>query len=268
MSKLAQSQIALADVLRRSTSLTQDPYGGAIAAEIAAGNDRLSPVEQVDIYREQFFLRHVDALREDFRSLEHLLGDDGFEALARAYLAASPPTSYTLRDLGASMDRFVRAHEPWSKDPFVADLARTEWAFVEAFDGPDSPAFDPSVLASATEDQWPGARIVFQSAMRRIALEHPAHDYRLAVKKEEAPSRPDPAPTWVVVYRGKENLQFIDVERDAFELLEELARGTPLGEACERAAKASNVDPASFETKLGQWFQEWTAFGWISRVLF
>ncbi|MBS2016528.1 MAG: putative DNA-binding domain-containing protein [Deltaproteobacteria bacterium] len=268
MSKLAQAQIALADVLRLSTSLTEDPYGGAIAAEIAAGNERLSPVEQVDIYREQFFLRHVDALREDFRSLEHLLGDDDFEALARAYLAAFPPTSYTLRDLGASMERFVRTQEPWSKDPFVADLARTEWAFVEAFDGPDSPAFDPSVLASATEDQWPGARIVFQNAMRRIALEHPAHDYRLAVKKEEAPARPEPAPTWVVVYRGKENLQFIDVERDAFELLEELARGTALGEACERAAKASNVDPASFETKLGQWFQEWTAFGWISRVLF
>ncbi len=264
--RFAADQAALADVLRRATTLVDDPYGSAIANEIASGNDRLSPVEQVDIYREQFFLRHVDALREDFRSIEHLLGDDGFDELARAYLAACPPTSYTLRDLGASMDRFVREHEPWSKDPFVADLARTEWAFVEAFDGPNSPPFDPSVLATATEDQWPGARIVFQSAMRRIALEHPAHDYRLSVKKDEQPARPDAKPTWVVVYRGKENLQFIDVEHDAFELLEELAKGTPLGEACERAAKASNVDPSSFETKLGQWFQEWTTFGWISRI--
>jgi len=268
MSSLAKNQAALADVMRRATSLVDDPYGGAIAAEIAAGNDRLSPVEQVDIYREQFFLRHVDALREDFRSIEHLLGDDAFEELARAYLAAFPPVTYTLRDLGASMDTFVRTHEPWSNDAFVADLARTEWAFVEAFDGPNSPPFDPSVIATATEDQWPGARIVFQSAMRRVALAHAAHDYRLSVKKDEQPERPEPKPTWVVVYRGKENLQFIDVDHDAFELLEELAKGTPLGEACERAAKASNVNPASFETKLGQWFQEWTTFGWISRIVF
>ena len=65
MSALAKNQAALADVMRRAGALTSDPYGGAIAAEIAAGNERLSPVEQVDIYREQFFLRHVDALRDD-----------------------------------------------------------------------------------------------------------------------------------------------------------------------------------------------------------
>ncbi len=268
MTSFEHEQRALAEVLRRGTTLTEDPHASAIAREIATGNDRLSPVEQVDIYREQFFLRHVDALREDFRSIEHLLGDDAFDALARAYLAAYPPSSYTLRDLGASMDRFVREAEPWSKDPFVADLARTEWAFVEAFDAPNSPPFDPSVLATASEEKWPGARIVFQAAMRRIALRHPAHDYRLSVKKDECPDRPDAKPTWVVVYRGKENLQFIDVEHDAFELLEELAKGTPLGDACERAAKASGVAPESFETKLGQWFQEWTTFGWISRVEF
>lgn len=266
--RFASDQAALADVMRRATTLVEDPYGSAIANEIASGNDRLSPVEQVDIYREQFFLRHVDALREDFRSLEHLLGDDAFEELARAYLAACPPTSYTLRDLGVAMDAFVRTHEPWSKDPFVADLARTEWAFVDAFDGPNSPPFDPSMLGTATEEQWPGARIVLQAAMRRVVLAHPAHEYRASVKAEESPSRPEAKPTWLVVFRGKENLQYIDIENDAFELLEELAKGTPLGEACERAAKASNVAPESFEAKLGQWFQEWTTFGWISRVQF
>lgn len=266
MNDLARSQAALAEIMRRATTLVDDAGATDIATEIAAGNERLSPVEQVDIYREQFFLRHIDALRDDFRSIEHLLGDEAFEELARAYLAAHPPTSFTLRDLGHAMEAFVARTAPWSSDPLVADLARTEWAFVEAFDAPSAPPLDPASLARIPEDAWPAVRIALQPAMQRLALGHAAHDYRLAVKKDEHPERPEPAPWFVVVYRGPEALQFIDVEPEAFALLEELARGTPLGEACERVATSQGAAPEALEAKLGGWFQDWTRFGWISRV--
>jgi len=263
---LACIQAQLADLLRLPLAIASTADASSLAASIATGNARLSPVEQVEIYREQFFLRHVDALREDFRSLEHLLGHERFEDLAREYLGAYPPSSFTLRDLGHGMERFVRTHAPWSDDALLADLVRTEWAFVEAFDAPDAPPLDPAALATVPEDAWPHVRLVFQPAMQRLALGHAAHDYRLAARKDEAPSRPAPSPCWVVVYRGREALQFIDVEPDAYALLDELARGTPLGVACERAATSAGVDAATFEAKLGTWFQEWTTFGWIGRV--
>ena len=64
----------------------------------------------------------------------------------------------------------------------------------------------------------------------------------------------------MIVFRGPNLLQCLDVERDALALLDELARGTPLGEACERTA-----GPVG-EAKVGAWFQQWTALGLISRV--
>ena len=265
--ELAAQQRALADLVRRATSLTTDAPATATASAIATGNARLSAVAQVDIYREQYFLRHVDVLREDLGSLAHLLGEDGFQELARAYLAAHPPSSFTLRDLGHAMEAFVTGNEPWADDPLLRDLARTEWAFVEAFDAPDAPPLDPRALASLPEDAWPDVRIVLQPSVRRLAMAYPAHEYRAAVRNGERPPRPEAKPSFVVVHRGPEVLHTRELTAAAYALLDELARGTPLGEACEAAADTAGASHESFQSALGGWFQEWTSLGWISQCL-
>jgi hypothetical protein len=272
VSRLAETQHVLADALRRATSLAESPDGVALAERIAGGNERLSPVEQVDVYREQFWLRHIDVLRDDFASIEHALtagqeqDEDAFERLAQSYLAERPSTSFSLRDLGVEMVRFLADHPPWSGDPFLADLARVEWAFVDAFDGPDAPAFDPASIAGVEEDAWPRARIVLHPSLQRVALAYPAHDYRIAVRKSEAPVRPEVRPCHVVVYRGTDALHCLEIGADAAAMLDQLERGVPLGEACERAAAASGAELDAFQAKLGGWFSEWTALGWIRAV--
>lgn len=268
MASLAQTQAVLADALRRVSSLTEDAELTSLAERIATGNARLSPVEQVDIYREQFWLRHVDVLRDDFASVEHALGDDEFERLARAYLTSCPSASFSLRDLGEHMIRFLETQAPWSEDAFLAELAKVEWAFVDAFDGKDAAPFDPSTIAGRSEDEWPRARIVLHPALQRLALRWPAHDYRIAACKGEKPARPEPRACHVVVYRGPELLHCLELEADAAAMLDELARGAPLGEACEHAARASGTDLSTFEGKLAGWFSEWTSLGWIRAVHF
>ena len=268
---LASMQRALAELVTSEGPAASDPGSAARAEQLASGNERLSPAEQVAIYREQFLLRHLDALREDFLTLEHALGDAPFETLARAYLQAFPPRSFSLRDLGVDLPRFVAETAPWSEDPLLAELARVEWAFVEAFDAPDAPPLDLATVASVPEDAWPSVRLVLQPSVQRLALRYPAHEARIAVRSgglaDAALSvRPAPSPTHVVVYRGAARLQCLEVEADAYALLDELARGTALGDACERVADASGASSASFEEKVGAWFQEWTALGWLSRV--
>jgi hypothetical protein len=263
---LAAQQAALAALLRRSASLAGDPAATAVATEIAAGNARLSPAQQVDIYREQFLLRHVDVLRDDFASLVHLLGDEPFRELAHAYLGAHPPRSFTLRDLGHGLARFVAEQGPWRDDPLLADLARVEWAFVEAFDAPALPLLDPRDLAAIPEEAWPRVTLTLQPAVQRVALTFPAHEYRLAVRSDAQPARPSARASCAVVYRGRDALQCLELERNAYALLDELARGTPLGEACEVSARTSGASLDTFEAALGGWFQQWTSLGWIARV--
>ena len=144
----------------------------------------------------------------------------------------------------------------------VSELNARQPTFVEAFDAPDAPALDPATVARIREDAWPSARIVFHPSVQRLDLGYAAHDLRLAVRRGEAPSRPEPAPCFVVVFRGPELLQCLDVAHDAFALMGELARGVPLGEACERVVGMG----ASGEAHVGAWFQQWTALRLIARV--
>ena len=108
---LATIQGFLGETFRGMTPLGDRPDLHAAIAAIVAGNDRLTPAEQAEIYREQFWLRHRDVLRDDYPALRHLIGDEPFDDLVRAYLEACPPRSYTLRDLGDRLAEFARSYD-------------------------------------------------------------------------------------------------------------------------------------------------------------
>ncbi|CAN5924377.1 hypothetical protein BH11MYX4_BH11MYX4_00640 [soil metagenome] len=262
MSELAAQQAALAELLRREASVVED--GGAVA--LAAGSARLSPGAQVEIYREQYFLRHLDVLREDFGALARLLGSDAFEDLGRAYLRAHAPRSFTLRDLGHAMPRFVAETAPWHADPRLGDLAAVEWAFVEAFDAPSLPALQAAALTAVAPEAWPSVRMVLQPHVKRLSLASPAHDYRQAVRRGETPAALPLRPSFVAVFRGPDALHCLELDLAAHTLLAQLAAGTALGEACEIAAHMSGEPPSRFEADLGSWFQQWTALGFLSSL--
>src|SRR5262249_30865838 len=156
---------------------------------------------------------------------------------------ACPPRTWDLRQLGSDLPSYVAAHAPWRDDALARDAARLDWGFMEAFDAPDAPPFDPRVLAAAPEEAWPGARIALHPAMRRLVLEHPAHELRAALERKEAsPTRPSPGRAHVVIWRDRGfSLRAVGVDALAFELLAALDAGAPLGEACEAVARQAGV---------------------------
>ncbi|WP_394844655.1 DNA-binding domain-containing protein [Pendulispora brunnea] len=259
---LADLQAFLAQAATSARPIPDDPALAAEAELVATGNARLSPAQQVDIYREQFWFRHLASLEEDYPTLQHLLGNDGFQALCRRYLDAHPPDSFSLRDLAAKMPDFLAHTDPYRADALLADCARLEWAFIEAFDAADAPPFDASVLATTEEEAWERAVIVFHPSLRFLALSHPVHGFRAAIRRGETPERPGPEPTHCIVYRANDIVGVEVVEPMAFALLERLARGMPLGPAGEEVAAMD----ASVEASIGAWFQAWVALGWLREV--
>ncbi|MFO0678200.1 MAG: DNA-binding domain-containing protein [Polyangiaceae bacterium] len=265
MSHLRDLQTFFGAVVRRESSFVDD----AQAARHATGNSRLGPAAQFEIYREQFWLRHVGSLREDYGTLVHRLGEDGFDDLARRYLAGHPPSDWSLRDLGKNVPTFVRSNAPWMADPFLADLAAFEWAFMEAFDAAEVPPFDPRSIEGATEDDWDRARLAFHPTFRLVRTSHPVRNYREALRRGEVPVAPPPADTATAVWRTKEGLVTCDVELLAAKLLTRLLEGEGLSDACEAVAKDSQAtDTDALSEKVSAWFQEWTGRGWLVGVRF
>jgi hypothetical protein len=282
---LASVQRFVTDAVRGTTLIGDDATLAAQAEALLAPSARgMTPQDRLEVYREQFWLRHLASLDEDYPTLIWVLGNEhqaasrdssnrigreAFRELALGYLGACPPGHWDLQWLGAGLPAYLAGDARWSTDALARDAARLDWAFMEAFDAPDSPPFDPSVLASTPEDSWPAARLELHASLSLLALDHPVHELRQALRNEAPVERPSPAVTCVVVYRDPACfLRAVAIEPLAFELLGMLRGGVPLGEACEAAARVSQRDPLEIGDKLGGWFQQWTAGGWISAVRF
>ena len=268
---LAELQRIVADAVRLASAIDDRGDAALEARSLVAPSHRgMTPAERLEVYRDQYWLRHLKNLEEDYPTLAWVLGGaEAFRELARAYLQAHPPRTWDLQRLGANVPSFVTSHTRSSRDALACDAARLDWAFMVAFDAPDAPPFDPRVLAATPDDAWPQARLVFHPSMRLLALGHPVHALRDAVQRGSEVERPATEPAFVVVYRDARCfLRSEAIDPLAFRILEALRAGTALGEACEGAAQASARDPLDVAASLGGWFQQWTAGGWISEARF
>lgn len=105
--------MTLADTQRR---FWQALRSEAVDRSFVAGPDRL------DVYREMFIHRQVDALREDFPETAARLGDEKFFELAKRYVLEHPSEEPDLGRLGRRFAEF-------SGEPGAA----LEWARSEVF---------------------------------------------------------------------------------------------------------------------------------------
>jgi hypothetical protein len=268
---LAGLQRFLTDAVRGVSPIgAEGDLARSMEALIVQSVRGMGAAEQVEVYREQFWLRHLPSLRDDYPTLVWALGDEAFRRLSVEYLCACPPNTWNLQLLGAGIAAHVAGHSPWCVDPILCDAAHLDQAFMEAFDAPDAPPFDPRLLAATSEGAWPEAHVLFHPSLRAIELAHPLHSVRDALKRGRPCERPRPEPTHVVVWRDAKCFRLAaSVEPLAFRLLAALHAGAPLGEACGRVTNAQvGADSADLGARVGAWFQQWTASGWVSAVRF
>jgi hypothetical protein len=122
---------------------------------LVAPSPTLDPADRLHVYADMYFWRILDALREDYPRVAALLGEDAWPALVREYLARHPSTHPSLRHAGRALADFVAATTGPGAPPWLADLARLEWARVEAFDAPDATPLGLVDLQRLPADDWP-----------------------------------------------------------------------------------------------------------------
>jgi hypothetical protein len=99
-------------------------------AEIVAAiqGDGLDPTARVGIYRHHAFATLGDALQVTFPIVCRLVDKRFFAYAAHEYLRAHPPHSRCLVEYGANFADFLAGFEPCQHLPYLADVARFEWA--------------------------------------------------------------------------------------------------------------------------------------------
>ena len=201
-----------------------------------------SPREKRDVlfgvYRNAYRQRLVEVLGVDYEQVHAYLGDEQFEALAQAYIAANPSSYRSARDFGGKMPEFCAAIAPWSERPEIAEIAALERALNDAFDGADAVPMGKAELLGIAPDDW--SRIVVEPhpTARRLDFSTNAFDIWTALKNESAPpaASPQTAPDPILVWRKELMPMARRISTDEAMMWDEAAAGVPFGVLCEMMA--------------------------------
>src|SRR5262249_35742811 len=128
---------------------------GGDTAEIAAaiGGDGLGPAARVGIYRNHFFATLSASLQGTFPVVCRLVDERFFAYAAHEYLRAHPPHSRCLTEYGADFADFLGGFEPCKCLPYLADVARFEWALNIAASVREAAPLPPQALAEAPTNE-------------------------------------------------------------------------------------------------------------------
>jgi hypothetical protein len=250
-------------------------------------NDRLSSFERLEIYNRVYWFRVLDCLYDDYPGLRAVLGDQKFMGLITAYLAKYPSASFTLRNLGSRLERFLREEPKWTTpDEQVAlDMVRFEWAQVVAFDDPARPSILPDEMLDASPKTL---RLDLQPYLSLLQLDFAVDEFFVAVRKSESDvlrgeasnvieampktSRrrkkirpPRRQRIQLAVHRFDNSLYYKRLEPEAFAILTALRTGATVADACAKGLALSKRNGIDQSARIRNWFKDWSTLGWFCR---
>ncbi|OAF12431.1 hypothetical protein AYJ54_06275 [Bradyrhizobium centrolobii] len=126
------------------------------------------------VYRNNVVVGLTETLKDAFPAVHRIVGDEFFRAMARAYVMIEPPHSPILLDYGASFPDFIPRFEPAAVLPYLADVARIERAWTEAYHAPEASPIDPGAFTAVSSDQLPAIRLALHPSLRLVRSQFPA----------------------------------------------------------------------------------------------
>jgi hypothetical protein len=230
----------------------------AVEATIA-GDSRLSAAERLDIYAEMYFYRLRDCLAEDFRAVHAVIGPTRFHNLVTDYLLVHPSTHPSLRFAGRHLPRLLDSHPLAAEWPFLADLARFEWAIVDAFDAADAAPLTAQDLESVPAPAWAELHFRLVPSVQLLEARAAVQDAWSQVDRGEEPAAPLETPTNLLVWRSDLRVFHRPVEPTEYGALLRARDGATFGAICEDAAARGSADDAA--TTLFRIVGRWLADG-------
>jgi hypothetical protein len=240
-------------------------------------NSRLTAFERLEIYNRSYWLRVLDAFSEDFPGVRALLGARRFDLLRRSYLHDCPSHSFTMRDLGRNLVKWMVAH-PALVGPNYAialSMAKLEWAEIESFDGAEHERLTPEDIASIDPNSslqlQPHLRLVEAAhfvdslvlEIRESAKRHAGVPRALTQKSIERVKSADPV--YLAIHRFELVVHYKRLDAEMFRLLSSLANGATIADTIGFAYSASPLTAEQCRQHIQNTFTLFAALGWFCK---
>ena len=217
-----------------------DPESGTPGGLI--GPDGKTAPKRFNVYRNNVIVSLVEALERTFPAIKNLLGDDYFKALARDYVFKEPPTSPVLIWYGGGFADYIDTFPPLEAYPYLGDVARLEWAWLQSFHAADAPPLDPAALGAVSPALLGAVQFVPHPAVKMINSSWPLWELVRAnrFEPEDAGAINLEQSQSVLITRPELEVELILLRPGGGVFLAALLGGSSLGEAAETAQAADS----------------------------
>lgn len=223
-----------------------------LAPEIVTGPNGKAPGKRYDVYRNNVTVSLIDALAAIYPAVERITGIDFFRAMARFHVRQTPPISPLLFDYGRDFPAFIAQYEHAQMMPWLADVARIERAWLDAYHAADATPLSPAQLAAIAPERLADLVLIPHPAAGIVRSQFAAVTIFAANRGTSPVGRIDAStPEDALVTRAEFDVVVRHLPPGGAAFASSLMSGRPLGEAAERALDAAaDFDLASNITGL------------------
>lgn len=192
--------------------------------------------KRYNVYRNNVTVSLINALAAIFPATRRITGEDFFRAMARFHVRATPPQSPLLFEYGRDFPDFIESYEHAQDVPWLADVARVERAWLDAYHAADADPLAPDILAFIPPDQLAGAVFAAHPAAQVLRSRFPAVSIFVANRSDGSTAEIKSAePEDALITRPGLEVEVRRLPPGAAVFLSRLMAGEPLGSAAEAA---------------------------------
>jgi hypothetical protein len=215
----------------------------------------------LDVYRDGYALRLIEVLTIDFPGVLAMAGPEGFDRLARVYIAARPSRHPSVRWFGRQLAGFLATTAPYDKTPALTEMAGFEWALGEAFDSVDAEPIKAEAVMRVPPEAWETIAFAPIPSLQRLAF---TYDVPVSWQRRgevepgtlEVAALDAPVP-WVI-WRPERASNFRSLEPDEAAMLGAMIERQPFPALCEALLPYVEEDQAAARAAglLRAWVEE------------
>lgn len=227
---------------------TLDQFAGALldsersVPRAVSSHTQRTPQTRFTVYRNNVIVGLSEALRTQFPATERIVGTEFFTALARVFVSSEPPRSPVMLNYGERFPAFIERFEPAAELPYLADVARLEFARTQAYHAADAAPLDTAAWQCADADRLGELRVVLHPSLRIVRSAFPVVTiWSMNSGGREPASIEECGPEDAVIARPRSEVEVRQLPRGGAVFLDALASGMPLGQA---AGAATHADAA------------------------
>ena len=203
--------------------------------------DTIPAGARLRIHRHQLYESLGAALAGTFPTVQQLVGDAFFRAMARAFIAQALPAQPVLNEYGEGFPAFVGTYEPTRGLPYLTDVARLDWALNLAFNSPLGQQLTAADLSSIPGEQLPSTKVGLAPGTCVIHSTYPLDRIWSASQPGASIATVDLGEGGIclLVLRRPDDASFIALTKAEAAFVAALASGEPLEDAALAAFAAS-----------------------------